>query len=333
MPHLHEIVASIHKLDGLVARAEGRLAKDPQNWDIAALLHTNVKLLARRKQEFDAYVKSLRGEPVSYSVHSSSIAPTPGLRDICSAFASFETAVLLTAQSKLLDQPVVKRKLEPPVEAASLRYGYLESSGPNQLAFVACTRGEQQREMSFMAELEPGDPKRLQVVPDGILLEAAQDVFQIVNITPRERNKLTDFARKNGHAPLLEISRWCSIHSDANLDAESRWGDLDPSKLRATRHQMETVVWMLNEISDDIRFDVFELTGVFYSVNSRTRRFAFESDEGEVVAGHFDPAVVNHSKPMKVPRRYRVTLSKATRENEALGESVVRYTIISLTEA
>jgi hypothetical protein len=327
MPRLHEIIASIHQLDSLVAKTEARLAANPDNWNFAALVDTNLKLLARKKQQFNEALRMLKGDPVSYSVYAGRNAPMPNIRSICGAFTSFENAVLLTAQSILLNTPVNKRKIEAPVAAAALRYGYLESNGPSHLSFVASTRGEPQAEMAFMDDLAPGDPKRLSHVPDSVLMEAAQDVFEIVNV--KQPQRLSEFARVNGAAPLKEINNWCSSHIGALLDAETHWGSVDPALTRVTAHQMDSVSYMLEKLSDELSVEHVEVTGSFYAFNFNTNRFAFDGDDGQAYAGHFSSDVFNSKKPARLPARYKLVLEKVTKENQALGQVVIKYSIVN----
>ena len=334
MPHLHEILASIHKLDSLVAKSESWLASNPEDWDAAALVDINTKLLERRKRDFAEYIKTFKGDTVVYSVFSPKISAfsIPVMRNICTAFTSFETAVLLTAQAKLMDAPQRMRKLEKTVEAAALRYGYMKSDNPRHLAFVAATQGETQMELTLNDDtnqpLAAGDPRRLMRVPDRVLKEAANDIFSIAQ--SRDAKKLSDFSRKNGPAILVEVNDWCQSHRDSALDAEAIWGD--SNQLMVTSHQMETLHYTLEKLSDDTRFETFELKGSFYAFNLKTRRFAFEGDDGTVIAGHVPANMFTSHKPAKLPKRYAVVFQKKTRFNEALGQSVTSYMVVSFEE-
>lgn len=337
MPQLHEILASIHRLDQLVARGQARLIERPDDWDVASLVDTNAKLLKRRRREFEDAVKSRQGDVVTYSVYSgkNDFCMLPNLRSICSAFTSFETAVLLTAQAKLLDVPQRMRRLEQPVAAAALRYGYLSSNGPQHLAFVAATRGETQLELQLDIatgeRLAPGRLERLSRVPDRVLKEAAHDIFALAN--SRDSKKLAEFSRKNGSAILVEVNDWCQHHTDAVLDAEAVWGVDDPQSLRVTAHQMETLRYTLEKLSDDTKYEMFEVTGSFYAFNIRTRRFAFEADDGMAIAGHVPKDMFNSNKPAKIPRRYKVVFQKKIRFNEALGQTVTTFSVVEFKEA
>lgn len=330
MPRLHEILTSIHRLEEVVALGERHLIKNPEDYDATALVGTSAKLLKKKRAEFHAYVQAFHADPVSYSVYTGKGPEVPHLRDVCSAFTSFETAVLLTAQAKLLDQPQVIRKLQPPVAASALRYGYLASHGPKHLAFVAATRGDTQLEMDFtfdsLAGIEPGHPDRLRRVPDRVLRESAADVVSLA--MDRSPKHLADFSRKNGSAILVEVNDWCGFHAHSLLDVQAVWGVGNAAtQLAATSQQMEALQYTLEKLSDDTRYETFEADGAFYALNLRTRHFTFQTDSGNVIGGRFPADMFHTKRPAKLPRRYRVIFRKKVRFNEALGSEVVSYEI------
>lgn len=330
MPRLHEVLTSIHRLEEVVALGERHLIKNPEDFDAAALVGTSAKLLRKKRAEYQAYVEASRADPVSYSVYTGKGPEVPHLRDVCSAFTSFETAVLLTAQAKLLDQPQVIRKLQPSVAASALRYGYLASHGPKHLAFVASTRGDTQFEMDFtydsINEIAPGHPDRLRRVPDRVLRESAADVVSLAK--DRSPQHLADFSRKNGSAILVEVNDWCEFHTNSLLDVQAIWGAGDQAvQLAATSQQMETLHYTLERLSDDTRYETFEVDGAFYALNLKTRHFTFQADNGNVIGGRFPSDMFNTKRPAKLPRRYRVIFRKKVRLNEALGSEVISYEI------
>lgn len=334
MPRLHEVLSSIHRLEQAVATAEARLASAPEDIDAAVLAVSSSRLLSKRRSEFNDYLRSYHAEPVSYAVYTGKGEVLPHMREVCSAFTSFETAVLLTAQAKLLDQPQKVRKLEAPIAAAALRYGYLQSNGPKHLALVASTRGETQLEMGFSYDvvnrLTPGDPRRLTTVPDKVLREAAKDVFRIAGVHTSE--KIAEFSRKNGPAIIVEINDWCHHHSDSSLDVEATWGSDNQQSLRATSAQLEALWFRIEKLSDDTRYETIEVNGGFYAFNLKTRHFAFQSDDEQVFGGRFPKDMFSERRPAKIPRRYKVIFKKRIKFNEALGSEVVTYEIANLEE-
>jgi hypothetical protein len=335
MPRIHEILSSIHRLEQAVALGERHLAKHPDDFDTSAVVSTSDKLLRKKRGEFAAYVKMFNADPVTYSVYTGKGCDVPHIREICSAFSSFEMSVLLTAQSKLLDQPQHIRKLQPPVAAAALRYGYLASTGPKHLAFVAHTRGDTQLDLDFTFEslnaIDPGHPDRLRSIPDRVLREAASDVIGLAK--NRSPKSLSAFAKKNGSAILVEVNDWCNYHTQSLLDIETIWGTGgDAVNLAATSQQMEALHYKLEKLSDEIRFETFLVEGAFYSINTKTRHFSFQADDGRIIGGKFPADMFNSQRPVKVPRRYTVIFCKKVRLNDALGSEVTTYEIETYTE-
>lgn len=332
MSRLLQILGGIHRLEGAIANGETYLKLHPEDISFLAATVSSKRLLERRKLEWANVSRDHRSEIVRYTVYGGKTYSAPHVRDICNVFTSFETAVLLTAQSTLMGSPQRTRRLEAPIQQAALRYGYLFSDRDNQLGIVASTRGEHQMEFEIddLNTLEINHPKRLQRVPDEILKKAASEVFTIAQA--KKPDQIAEFASRRGPAVVAEIDEWCKGHTRALLDVEAGWGDDAAMKVQATAHQMETLTSMIEMLSDNVRYDVIEAEGQFYVLNRNTRYFGFKTSDGTHITGRFPKGIFDDKRPAKMPRSYRAIFSVKSRFNEALGRDMTIYEIMDISE-
>lgn len=335
MPRPHEIIAQIHRLNGVIERSERRLLADPADFDTLTLAETSMKLLRGYEEDFAKAAAAAKEHVIRYTVHHGR-GETPSFRDVGAVFTSFETAVLLTAQAKLMDQPQRTRRLEPPVRAAALRYGYLFSDRPDQLGIAAATSAsDRQLRMSIDEgpDPEPGHPHRLRDISAALLLESAKDVFAVAN-RGEKPEAIAKFARSYGSAIVLELNEWSELHMRTYLDAEAEWitSDRQTEKFHVRAPKLETLHYSIEKLGDDVRRDVVEMKGAFYSLNVRTRHFTFEAVDGTKIHGTAPRHIFDENKPAKLPHQYQVIFGVKRRFNEALGIDVTTFEILSLEE-
>ena len=337
MPLPHELLIHIHKLEGALNRGENRLLKRPGDINALALVESNRKLLLKYRADFDAMAAQQKEEVLKYTVYAGR-GEIPHVRDIAAIFTSFETAVLLTAQSKLLDQPQHRRHLEAPVRAAAFRYGYLFSERDRQLGLVTATNmPAQQLELNstlVREDLEPGHPERFKNLTPGLLRESAGEIFSVARAAMKPKD-IAGFARKYGSAVVVELNEWSELHARTFLDAEAEWHSSDQPELHlnAPATLLDSLHFAIEKLSDEQRFETIKLKGQFYALNLRTRYFSFETMDGTTkIHGTFPKEMLNERKPMKVPRKYEAVFLVKRRFNEALGKDLTTYEIKSIEE-
>lgn len=339
MPLPHENLIDIHRLEAVVQRGERRLLENPTDTNTLALVETSRRLLLECREEFEDAAKAQGEDVVRYTVYGGRYE-VPHFRDIASIFTSFENALLLTAQSKILDQPQRTRKIEAPVKDAALRYGYLFSDNEKQLGLVASTRKQpQQSNLDLPEEIKippPGDPRRFHTLPltPALLRESANDVFSITRAA-LEPEKIASFAQKYGPGVINEINIWGKTHGQTNLDANAEWigGKDAPLRMAAPATALYSLHTAIERLSDKIRSEVIEVKGHFAALNMNTRYFSFQSIDGvSKFNGHFSSKLISDKRPFKMPHQYAVTFDVVRRYNEALGSEVATYSILDYIE-
>lgn len=325
MARIHVLEASIHKLEGAVANCERHIAQNPQDWDAHALLNTALASLNKRRQEYEAHVRDIGAETVSYSLMQNQDDRILA-SSLSQSLAFYEKALLVTTQSIIEDRPQEKAVYTNEVKDMAFRYGYLFSENRRHLGMMMRTKRKQQLELA----LDENDP--LQEAPDvKALRQAVTEISGLVH--PRAENDLAVFRKKHGPAAVRQLGHWADNNMVSNLDVFSEFGEgKNRIGIKASPVDSHSLREKISFFSEQPTSSMKKIDGLLLAINFNTKHFSFRSNDGEVYSGRFDRGVFSQSHMAHLPAPYTAHIQSRKRLNELTDETVVTYKLAGADE-
>jgi hypothetical protein len=163
----------------------------------------------------------------------------------------------------------------------------------------------------------------------GDILDDAVTTFFSLAQAPTD-DDIRAIGSRLGPAPLRAIFKWAQAHIGDNLGADISWrrGTEVAANLFLQVQELERLSSAIAATSEDTR-ETINAPGRLTGADIKTRRFRFEPDGSEAVAGSFSDAI-NEAHTVTLPARYRAHLEKHTRIHYSSEEEQVTWTLLSL---
>jgi hypothetical protein len=137
--------------------------------------------------------------------------------------------------------------------------------------------------------------------------------------------------RRLGPAPLRAIFKWAQAHVEDSLGVDISWrhGDKVAANCFLQLPELERLSAAIAATSEETR-EIVEYPGRLTGADVQTRRFRFEPDGGDAVAGSFSDAI-NETHTVTLPARYTAKLEHTTRILYSSDQEQVTWRLVSLT--
>ena len=325
MARIHLLETSIHKLAGAVADCERHIARNPKDWDAHALLDTALASLDRRRREYEAHVRDIGAETVSYSLVQNQEDQILA-SSLSQSLAFYEKALLVTTQSIIEDRPQEKTIYTNEVKDMAFRYGYLFSESRQQLGMMMRTKSREQLELSL------NEKDSLQDTPDvKALRQAVTEISGIVH--SRATNDLSHFRKKHGPAAVRQLGHWAETNMVGNFDVFSEFGEGSGKiGIKASPVDSHSLRKKISFFSEQSTSTIKQVEGLLLAINFNTKHFSFRANDGEVYSGRFGHGVFGQSNVAHLPASYTAHIRARKRLNELTDETVVTYKLVGADE-
>lgn len=158
--------------------------------------------------------------------------------------------------------------------------------------------------------------------------EAIRLIFEASSAT--QPAEILQLARRLGPAPIRVLYRWSNAHVRSSFSAEIKWK-------RGSETRQSALIQMpefrrLRQVLDETSENTAEETtvaGELVGADVSRRSFHLRLDNGQDIRGSF-AQVIGPAHPVKLPKRYRVTLLKQTRIRYSTEEPEVSYELLHL---
>lgn len=300
---LQETVEGIHRFEKLVAQ-------NPSDDALAVNLQALTKRYAKLERDFRDAAANEQTDVCAYRVFS--IAERETLAVVTAAWSHFQKLFSLNYAAIVDGTPKNKGTLSDQVERrTAFGWGF---SFSGSVGVMLTLRNDQ-------LLVDTGVDTRID--------QAIQLTFDMAST--REPQRLAEFARTYGPAPISALFEWAAANAKYGSGADIRWQrrQVTRNQLFMEPHDMGALVELIDRGGDE---SVSESTvlGKLQMLDLMAERFKLETADG-VIQGALDlQALVDIDHPLRLPATYEAVIRTSTRTLYSRGEVEEKHSLLSL---
>lgn len=308
MSELLELRKQLQNTSATIVQLERALSADPESVGLQLNLGSVQKHFGRLEQEFAALATRESLDVCTYRLFSATDnSPSISLRGLSSTLQDFQTA-FSSLFDALKNGRRIRSRLTPDIlEATSFGFGYAFTGSVGVVLTL---------------------PRERLLFGGDLLDDTVTTFFSLAHAPTRE--DISEMGKRLGPAPLRAIYRWAVAHLEDRLGADISWrhGEETSAVLFVQYQELERLSTEIAATSEETR-ELSEVVGLLTGADTQTKRFRFEPDGGDVIAGVFSDAI-NESHTVVLPSRYRARLEKITKIQYSSEHEQVTWHLLSL---
>ena len=309
MTRLLEIQENLQDTYAALAQHEKAVAIDPAS----RALRLSSKSLEKRRRKLEAAfleaANDLGVDVCSYRLFSND-DKKPTAIAVASSITTFQKMVSIMYDALKNGPKRVQRLAAETIEQTSFDFGY---SFSGSLGIVLTMPNER-----LLADVET------------TMDEAMRMIFEVIKTN--ETDKLTEFSRQLGLAPLRATYKWADAHVRNGLGVAISW-QRDRDIRMSTTVELSEIDSLRRAIAATSEVDdtTATITGILIGGDLPSKRFHFQPDVGSEIRGTYSDAIRADSGHT-LGERYCATVVRSEVVHYSTAEQDVKYHLVSLEE-